>query len=113
MENFFYNDEFYDEIGSLLDHLDLDEDDVRELDDDYKLECAESSLEPAIKITANWIADRFEERFPPDSERASKQIMAALLALDFEKCNALMPNFYYPARKEFTITKQDLIEYIF
>ncbi len=113
MENFFYSDEYYSELGDLMEDLDIDEDNVNELPDDYALECRGSDLEPIFQLSAEWITERVnEERWPEDMDSICDQAYKAVNDnIDFAKVNSLIPKLYYPSRRKFTITKKDLIEY--
>lgn len=112
MENIFYQDEYYSELSDLMDALDLDEDNVHDLPDDYVLNCKECDLEPIIELSANWICEHIsEERFSEEGIEADKLYKILAENIDYEKVNALIPKLYYESRKKFTITKNDLIEY--
>ena len=115
MENFFVDDTFYDDIGSLMEDLDLfEEQDVENLDGaTFSVDCVESTFEPLVTLSYDWIVDRVnEERFPEESDRIDEQFNKAINAIDFDKVNSMMPKLYYPTRKKFTLTKEDFLNYI-
>lgn len=114
MDNFFYDDEFYSELGDLLEDLEIGEDNAPLLPDDYCLNCVASVKEPIFELNADWIGERIdEERFPEESEDISTRIQKVLNAnIDFEKVNAALPKLYYPTKEKFKITKQNIIEYL-
>lgn len=115
MENFFVDDKFYSDMDSLMNDLDLfEEQDVEDLDGTvFTVECFQSSLEPLVTLSYDWILDRVnEERFPEDNDRINNEFTKAIEAIDFDKVNSLMPKLYYPTRKKFTLTKEDFLEYI-
>ena len=113
MENFFYEDEFYSELSDLLDRLDLNDEDIADLPDDYKLECKESVLEPLVTLTSDWVSENIsEERFPEDNDSISYKVSKALEQIDFTKANEMMPKLYYATRTKFVITKKDILDYI-
>ena len=48
------------------------------MDDDYSIECFESSLEPLVTLSYDWIVDRVnEERFPEDNDRIDNEFTKA------------------------------------
>ena len=111
MENFFYNDEFYDDIGSLMDAQDIDET-MDGIDDQWEIECREGQLEPIVTLSVEWIMDRINpDRYTEDGDECHD--IADLLEqyVNYEEINTQMPKLWYPTRKKFTITKQDLIDW--
>jgi spore cortex formation protein SpoVR/YcgB (stage V sporulation) len=110
MENFFYNDEFYSDIGDLCSALDLDEETIKSLPDNYAIEAFESMLEPVVSLSADWIFNRInEERYTEDGNESEK-VYKILEIIDYATINAQMPKLYYPTRKKFIITKADLLD---
>jgi hypothetical protein len=116
MENFFYNDNFYSDMESFIHENFDDESEITELDDDKLFLCKGSKLEPILKLSAEWIAERIDdERFSENNnENEVEKIMKVLSGnIDFDKINALLPKLYYENYKDkFTITKQDLLDQI-
>jgi hypothetical protein len=113
MENFFYSNKYYSDLDELLDDLDLSEDGISELPDDYLLDCRRANLEPIITLSVDWIGDRIdEERFSEDADEVEEIQKILSSNIDFEKINSLMPKLYYESREKFKITKADLIEYL-
>lgn len=116
MENFFYNDNFYSDMESFIHENFDDESEIAELDDDKLFLCKGSKLEPILKLSAEWIAERIDdERFSENNnENEVEKIMKVLSGnIDFDKINALLPELYYENYKDkFTITKQDLLDQI-
>ena len=114
MENFFYDDKFYSDLGELMDDLDYyEEEDVLKLPDDYSLDCKESKLEPIVTLSVNWIGERIdEERFTEDADEIEKIEKVLSANIDFEKINSLMPKLYYESKEKFKITKADMLEWI-
>lgn len=113
MENFFYNDEFYSDLDWLMDVLEIDETSVHDLEDDWEIECYESTLEPLFRLDYEWIIDHIdEERWTEDAEESIKVKKILEKHINFDAINDEMPKLYYGnERKKFTITKADLIEY--
>ena len=110
MDNFYYSDEFYREIGDLMEDLEIDED-CSNIPDDWKIECKKSSLEPLFQLSADWILERIdEERFTEDG-RESEIIYDLLKEIDFSSVNERIPKLYYEIPQKFIITKQDLLNY--
>ena len=116
MENFFYNDNFYSDIESFIEDIFEDVSEIQELEDDKEYMCKGSTLEPILKLSAEWIAERIDdERFSENNnENEVEKIMKVLSGnIDFDKINALFPELYYENYKDkFTITKQDLLDQI-
>jgi len=113
MDNFFYSDDFYSDLGELMDALDLEEEDIPLLPDDYSLDCQESKKEKLVTLSNSWISERIdEERFPEDGDWVFDKVDKALSQIDYEKVNSMMPELYYESRVKFRITKQDLLNYI-
>jgi len=116
MENFFYNDNFYSDMESFIHENFDDESEIAELDDDKLFLCKGSKLEPILKLSAEWIAERIDdERFSENNnDNEVEKIMKVLSGnIDFDKINALLPELYYENYKDkFTITKQDLLDQI-
>lgn len=116
MENFFYNDNFYSDMESFIHENFDDESEIAELDDDKLFLCKGSKLEPILKLSAEWIAERIDdERFSENNnENEVEKIMKVLSGnIDFDKINSLLPELYYENYKDkFTITKQDLLDQI-
>lgn len=129
--SFIYNDSyFFDGIDELIEHLDNYEDAfdnendnlkeaIKNLDDDWSVDCEETTLEPIFVLTKEKLVDaindhiynHFEDRFPEDSDSTDKEISEAIKqSIDIEKLNSLLPKLYYPNGKKFTITKADLLE---
>lgn len=116
MENFFYNDNFYSDMESFIHENFEDESEIAELDDDKLFLCKGSKLEPILKLSAEWIAERIDDdRFSENNSDGEIQEISEILEknIDYEKINSLMPKLYYENYKDkFTITKQDLLDQI-
>lgn len=109
-ENIFYENNFYHDLGDLMDGLDIDEE-MTGIEDDWSIEVQQGVLEPIFQLTQDMLYELASDRFPEESESTEKQFAAALRLIDFEKVNGAMPQLYYPARKKEKITKQDLIDW--
>ena len=114
MENFFIEDELYSNLEDLIDILCIDE--VEELEDDWNIKVELSDFEPMfeldIEFIVNAITDKFEDRFPEDSDNAFKKIEEAIIgSVDLEKLNKMIPSLYYPNCDYRIITKQDLLDF--
>jgi len=114
MENFFYDDKFYSDLGELMEDIDLfEKDDVLKLPDDYSLDCKGSKLEPIITLSPEWISERIDdERFSEDGDEIEKVEKALLASVDFEKVNSLLPKLYYVSREKVIITKADMLDWV-
>ncbi len=119
MENFFYNDQFCSDLSDLMDILDIDEDNLNELAEDWSVKVEESALEKIFPITEQFIIDavnyhsaRHDDRFPQDSETIFKSVGEAIKnGIDIDKINDAMPSLYYANGDKFTITKINLVEW--
>ena len=116
MENFFYNDNFYSDMESFIHENFDDESEIAELDDDKLFLCKGSKLEPILKLSAEWIAERIDDdRFSENNIDGEVEEISEILEknIDYGKINSLMPKLYYENYKDkFTITKQDLLDQI-
>lgn len=122
-EYFFYEDKFISDVEDLLYELNLDENDddsdIKNLPDDWSVVCEESKHEKMFQFKIDDVVsdiishtDRFEERFPEESERVFKELEVAVKnGIDIDKINSEIPKLYYPSGVSFTITKNDLLEY--
>lgn len=119
-ENFFYEDQFLTDYEDLMYYLGLEEDDLIELPEDYSVKIQFSKFEKIFKMEENWIVDtiiqqtdKWEDRFPEDSDSVFKQIESAIRSgIDFEKINQNLPDIYCPSGEYAVVTKQDLINFI-
>jgi hypothetical protein len=114
MENFFHEDEFYNELEDLLIELEIDEDNVNKLEDDWqiKVELSEEQMpfEPDTEFIAEKIADYFDFRIP-DEESYEDVKKAIIESIDIEKLKENLPKFMYPNKTYDIITKADLIKH--
>jgi hypothetical protein len=126
MTAFFIEDEFHEDIDSLVHSMGLDEEEFFELDPDWKVEAVEAKLEKIFVLEkeelVRAISQKIEqlhsdsERYP-DSElgyvETVKSIKNAVTqSIDVDKLNSLLPELWYPTNKKIVITKADLAEYI-
>lgn len=113
MENFFYDDMFCSDLEDLANIFDVDENNVNELDEDWRVLVQMSNLETIFKVNANLLCrllvDSNEDRFSFDFSEESKVIKALEKTIDFEKLNEALPRLYYPKNDYETITKSDLV----
>lgn len=114
MENFFVNDKFYPDLEEYLIDMDLEQEDIEALPDDYTLEAEDTDHEPMFKLDSSELASILDEWH---SERKSEdgdeweEIKEALnKSVDFEKLNANIPCLHYPNGQALIITKSDLLE---
>jgi hypothetical protein len=110
MENFFYGNEYYTDLGHLMDSLNIDED-CSNISDDWQIECRESVLEPMFTLSANWILERVDEERFSENGSEQKKLSDALMEIPYEAVNQLIPKMYYETRKKFIIRKKHLIEW--
>ena len=110
MENFFYNDKFYSDLGELCDDLDLDDKAITELPDDWSIEATESKCEKIAVITPRFISQAIDDdRWPEDDDNIYRKVIKALEIIDFAAVNSAMPDLYYDTHKPFAITKANII----
>lgn len=110
MENFFYNDKFYQDLEALCEELEYDEKDVNYFPDDWSIEATASSCEKIANITPQFIAQAIDDcRWPEDSDNTWDKVIKALKPIDYAAINAAMPELYYDTEKPFAITKTDLL----
>ena len=113
MENFFIEDTFISDFDDLMDHFDIDEEKLHEVEEDWSCEIFLTDLEPVFVLDADWITEKIdEERLGEDGHVIEKVEKSLLQSIDFEKVNAAIPKFYYPNGKSHTLTKKDLINYV-
>lgn len=118
MENFFINENFHCDLESLINDLDIYE--VEELGDDWEIQAEESNIEKIFTLNEDFVVstivehtDKWEDRFPEESDDLFKRIKNAIKqSIDIEKMNSLLPELYYPNGKRFKITKKDLLAFI-
>lgn len=120
MENFFVDDKFYSDFNEFLIDIEVEEDEINELDEDWTQEIELTTLEPILKIDEKYLNNIVEEitdweveRFPEDGDKVIDKIKEAFIkSFDQNKLNELMPKLYYPNGKKVTLTKKDLLDYI-
>ena len=111
MENFIYNENFYNDLSELLIYEEWDVEDIEILPDDYKLEVECTDLESIIKIDSDWIIERIdEERFPDESDIELRIKKVLENNIDFDKINSELPKVYYGNRKKHYFSKHDLLD---
>lgn len=116
MENFFYEDNFCNDIEDLMFIKDINDENISDLADDWVCKVELTTLEPMFQLSANKLSDMLcndnEERFSEDGAQSEDIVKALNQCVDFEKLNSMIPSLWYPNGKDATITKKDLIEYL-
>lgn len=120
MEYFFYDDIFCQDLDDLIQELELNDETINDLSDDWKIVVEATTLQPIFQFKKEFIVncivnntDVWEDRFPVNSDNTFKQIEKAIeQGIDLEQINEQLPRLYYPNGKKFEITKQDLLDYI-
>ena len=121
MENFFIDDKFYSDLSDLMDEMDIEEENINELPDDWSEKIQLSKLEKMFVLKKSFVVDainqqtdRWEDRYPEDpSGKLLDEIEKAIESgIDVDKINSLIPELYYPTEEFVTITKQDLIDWV-
>ncbi len=119
MENFFYEEHFCSDLSDLMDVFDIDEDNLKELEEDWIVKIEEASLEKIFVLKKEFVTDAivretdtWEERFPEESDHIFDKIKKAISeSIDIEKMNELLPSLYYSNGNKSVITKHDLVEW--
>jgi DNA-directed RNA polymerase specialized sigma subunit len=114
MQHFFYDDTFCSDLEDLAAVLDIDEDNVNELKDDWQVKVELSDLEPIFNVDAEdlcqLLADANEDRLSEDIDVEANVLKALKETINFDKLKDALPKYYYPNNKFKTITKADLVE---
>lgn len=119
MEDFFVDDEFYSDLGEWLQDR-YDDEEVRQLPEDYSFEVRPGKLEKIFNIKIDDVVDfitthtdRWEDRFPEFADSTFDKIKKAIIgSVDIDKMNELLPSLYYPTTEKAIVTKKDLVDYI-
>jgi len=120
MENFFIDDSFYNDLSDMMDEMEIEEENISELPDDWSQKIQLSKLEKIFTLNKNFVTDAiiqktdtWEERFPedPNDSFMNKIEKAIESGIDIDKINSLLPELYYPTMEFVTITKKDLIDW--
>lgn len=120
MEHFFLEDQFYHELGDLIDDLFPENGDIEALEADWSIRVQESKLEPMFKVDRdeinavlmNYFLDKHEDRFSQDNDDQENYIDSALHdCVNVDQLNRSIPELYYPTTYTM-ITKQDLLDYL-
>lgn len=114
MENFFIDDKFYFDLQELMDDLDISDEEIPDLPEDWSCKLELTTLEPMFKLKAIDVAEMLynnnEERYSEDAPEEEKIVKALKECVDWDKLNSMIPQLYYPNGKFVTITKKDLLE---
>lgn len=114
MENFFYNENFYSDLSELMNDIDIDEDSINELKDDWQIRVELTDLEPIFELDADslcqLLADANEDRLTENFDEEQKVLAALNECIDFEKLKEKLPKLYYPNGKFMSLKKSDLID---
>ena len=112
MEDFFYEDRFCYDISCLMDVLDIDEENLSELPDNWEVKIELSNVEPIFKLDVDTLFEMImnanEHRLGEDFDEEEKIKNALKESIDFDKLRTLLPKFCYPSGRYETITKLDL-----
>jgi hypothetical protein len=115
MEHFFHDDDFCSDLDDLARIFDIEEDNINELDEDWKTIIELSDLEPIFSpdaeelchILANFYEDRLTEEFGEEA----RVLKALKECIDFEKLKETLPKLYYPNGVYEKVTKSDLVDW--
>lgn len=74
MENFFIDDKFYSDLSDLMEDMDIEEENISELPDDWSEKIQLSKLEKMFVLKKSFVVDainqqtdRWEDRYPEDA----------------------------------------------
>ncbi len=121
---FFIDDKCYmDTEDFIQDRFAGDEEEIKELSDDWYEDIQYGQLEPLFDPDKNFIDEivsrcyeLFEDRFPEDDPHQSvhNKLLAAITnGIDLDKIKNELPKLWYPDENSFgKITKQDLLDAI-
>ena len=113
MENFFLDERFCSDLEDLANVLEIDEDNVNDLEDDWNIKIELTDLEPIFDIDAEKLcqilADSNEDRLSEDFTEEKTILQALKESIDFAKLTEMLPKLYYMNGKFQTITKSDLL----
>ncbi len=124
---FFIEDEFHEDIDSLVHSMGLDEEDFFDLDPDWEVQAFEASLEKIFVLEKEDLVSAISqiieqeysdsERYPDyecsDFDYTQKAIKNAITqSIDIDKLNNLLPELWYSTDKKIVIKKADLAEHI-
>ena len=116
MENFFYEEHFCSDIKDLLGVLDIDEEDIVDLPERWRVGVELSNLEPIFSVDADTIcqlfADANEDRLSEEFGEEEEYIDAFRDSIDFGKLHELLPKLYYPNGSFIIVNKLDLADYL-
>lgn len=116
-ENFFYDFEFYSDLEELIYRLFDDADqEIKELSEDWEIECMQGKLSPIFQLSTDWILNRIDDdRFSENGIDKESDIITKVLDkhIDYNMINNSIPKLFFPDRtQKFKITKRDLLEWI-
>jgi len=119
---FFIDDKFYMEMCDYLDDMDLDDDEIKNLPEDWNEEIELAAEEPIFNPNKDFIdriaekcIDWYDDRFPEDDYDGRvhlKMKNAIESSIDLNKLKSELPVLYYPNKTKIMITKQDLLDSI-
>jgi len=120
MENFFIETDFYPDIESYLSDIEMEDIDIINLKDDWKVKIELTKLGPIFQYKIDHLVsdiingtDRWDDRFPEDSDTIFKELeFAVKQSIDLDKLNSLIPKLYYPSGEFYELTKKDLLYFI-
>lgn len=116
MENFFYNENFYSDIQTLINSIDIEfnVDNANDLKDDWEIRVELTDLEPIFELDADslcqLLADANEDRLTENFDEEQRVLAALKECIDFEKLKEKLPKLYYPNGKFMSLKKSDLID---
>ena len=115
MENFFLDDRFCSDLEDLANKLEIDEDNIKDLEDDWIMKVELTNLEPIFKVDAEILCQLLayanEDRLSEDYTEKKTILQALKESVDFEKLTEMLPKKHYMNGNFKTITKYDLVDW--
>lgn len=114
MENFFYNDNFFSDIDTLMCYLDLDdEQSIIALENDWYIQVGLTTPRPIIQYNSYMLTGLVQDDDLSEDQEELETLRKILeKEINFDKINKLVPELCYLNGKTEMITKEYLLEYI-
>jgi len=115
-EHFIYNDNHYYDLDQFISYCDLSKEEIEKLEDDWFEILEETKLEPLMQFDLDTLSDliigHVEDRTSEHGDEIGILKKVLKENINFKLIQEKMPDLYYPTGKEYTLTKQDLLDYI-
>ena len=115
MENFFYNDIFFNDLLECCNYYEWDTEELNLLPKNFHIKIELTTIAPLVVFDSEWMTERINERrfSENNGDKETTKIMNILDEnIDFEKINKLIPKMYYINGKLQIVTKKELLEWV-